>query len=165
MPFGNLILIGLLGLLVAEAGVFLLVARAVGGFAALFALLATSILGGFLLARIGRKLAAAVAMAMARNDPTMMPVRPGGFMTVLGAMLLVLPGFITDLIGLLAAGPGNPAPDRRHAAGALDPALGRCGRPRPERMARHSRSAHRETARRQARAVTVAILVPVGGLC
>ena len=101
MPFGNVILIALLGLLVAEAGVFLLVARAVGGLTALMALLATSILGGFLLGRIGRKLAAAVATAMARNDPTMMQVRPGGFMTVLGAMLLVLPGFITDLIGLL----------------------------------------------------------------
>ncbi len=46
MPVGRLILLGLLGLVVAEAAVFLMVAQLLGSFTALFLLFATSILGG-----------------------------------------------------------------------------------------------------------------------
>jgi UPF0716 protein FxsA len=101
MSFGKLILIGLLGLVVAEAGLFLLVAKAIGGFNALFLLLATSVLGGFILARMGRRLAATIAMAMARADSAAAPIAPGSFATMLGGLLLVLPGFLTDIAGLL----------------------------------------------------------------
>lgn len=101
MTFGRLILIGLLGLVVAEAAVFLLVARALGSFAALFALFATSILGMLVLARMGKRLAARLADIFARRDMPMAQARSSGFLTMAGGLLLVLPGFITDVAGLL----------------------------------------------------------------
>lgn len=115
MSFGKSILIALLGLVVAEAGLFLLVARIIGGLNALLLLLATSVLGGFILARIGRKLAAKVAAAMAGGDPVSAQVAPSSFAAVLGGSLLVLPGFLTDLAGLLLLIP----PLRRRIAAAL----------------------------------------------
>ena len=101
MSFGKFILIGLLGLVVAEAGVFLLVARAIGGLAALFLLIAASCLGGLILARLGRRMAAAIALALARPGEPATPPNAGDVMTVLAALLLILPGFISDMAGLL----------------------------------------------------------------
>jgi UPF0716 protein FxsA len=101
MSLGKFILIGLLGLVVAEAGVFLLVARAIGGFTALFLLIVASCLGALLLARMGRKVAAAISLALARPAEPARPPGAGDVMTVLAALLLILPGFISDIAGLL----------------------------------------------------------------
>ena len=94
-------MIGLLGLVVAEAAVFLTVAWVFGSFTAIFALLTTSILGMLILARMGRRFASRVADVLARRDFAAPGTRSSGFLTTLGGILLILPGFITDCAGLL----------------------------------------------------------------
>jgi UPF0716 protein FxsA len=100
MPVGRLILLGLLGLVVAEAAVFLTVAQLIGSVPALFLLFATSLLGGLVLARMGRRLAGRLADMMSRRDIGI-PEASGGLLTMIGGVLLVLPGFLTDIAGLL----------------------------------------------------------------
>jgi UPF0716 protein FxsA len=100
MPVGRLILLGLLGLVVAEAAVFLMVAQLLGSFTTLFLLFATSILGALVLGRMGRRMAGRLADMLSRRD--MAVVEPsGGLLTMIGGVLLVLPGFLTDAAGLL----------------------------------------------------------------
>jgi UPF0716 protein FxsA len=101
MSVGRLILLTLLGLVVAEAAVFLMIARAFGSFVALFALFATSILGALVLARMGKRLAGRLADVLSHREIGIPETRSNGFLTTAGGILLVLPGFITDCIGLL----------------------------------------------------------------
>lgn len=101
MPIGKLILFGLLGLVMAEAAVFLMVAWTFGSFIAVVALMATSVLGFGVLARMGRRLAGRVADILSQRDFGAPAARSSGVLTTLGGLLLVLPGFITDCIGLL----------------------------------------------------------------
>ena len=101
MAPGRLILLGLLGLVVAEAAVFLVVARFLGSFLALFTLFATSVLGALVLGHMGRRLIARLADMLSRRDVTMATAGSSGVLTALGGILLVLPGFLTDIVGLL----------------------------------------------------------------
>jgi UPF0716 protein FxsA len=101
MPVGKLILLGLLGLVVAEVAVFLIIAWVFGSFVAVFALLATSGFGMLVLARMGRRLAGRLADILSQRDFGAGVTRSGGFLTTVGGLLLVLPGFITDCLGLL----------------------------------------------------------------
>lgn len=101
MPVGRSILFGLLGLVMAEAAVFLMATWVFGSFAAISALLATSVLGMLVLARMGRRFAGRIADVLAQRDFAAPGTRSSGFLTTLGGTLLVLPGFITDCIGLL----------------------------------------------------------------
>ena len=120
MPVGRLILFGLLGLVMAEVAVFLIIAWVFGSFAAIFALLATSVLGMLVLARMGRRLAGRVADVLSQRDFGAAGTRSGGFLTTVGGLLLVLPGFITDCVGLLLLVPAiqqrliDRAPIGRH---------------------------------------------------
>jgi UPF0716 protein FxsA len=119
MPVGKLILFGLLGLVMAEAAVFLMVAWILGISGALLALLATSVLGVTVLARMGRRFVRRLADIVAQRDFGAAGTRSSGLLTTLGGLLLVLPGFLTDGIGLLLLIPAvqqrlrNSAPDRR----------------------------------------------------
>lgn len=101
MPIGKLILLGLLGLVVAEAAVFLLVARAFGSLPALVALFGTSVLGTMVLARMGRRMAGRLADMLSRQDGAIADAGNSGFLTMVGGILLVLPGFLTDIAGFL----------------------------------------------------------------
>jgi UPF0716 protein FxsA len=101
MSVGKLILFGLLGLVVAEAAVFLMIAWAFGSFTAVVALISTSVLGIAVLARMGRRLAGRIADILSQRDFGAAGARSGGFLTTLAGLLLLLPGFITDLVGLL----------------------------------------------------------------
>jgi UPF0716 protein FxsA len=109
MPVGRLILLGLLGLVVAEAAVFLMVAGILGSVPALILLLATSILGAMVLGRMGRQLAGRFADMMSRQEGAVTEAS-GGLLTMIGGILLVLPGFLTDIAGLLLL---MPAVQRR----------------------------------------------------
>lgn len=120
MPVGKLILLGLLGLVMAEAAVFLAVAWVFGSFVTVVALMATSILGLAVLARMGRRLAGRVADILSQRD--FGAPRSSGFLTTMGGLLLVLPGFITDCIGLLLLIPAV----QQHMIGRAP-----VGRPRP----------------------------------
>ncbi len=101
MPVGKLILFGLLGLVVAEAAVFLTIAWAFGSFIAVVGLMATSVLGLAVLARMGRRFAGRLADILSQRDFGAPAARSSGVLTTLGGLLLVLPGFITDCVGLL----------------------------------------------------------------
>jgi UPF0716 protein FxsA len=101
MPVGKLILFGLLGLVMAEVAVFLIIAWVFGSFAAVFALLATSALGMLVLARMGRRFVGRLADLLSQRGLGAAGTRSGGLLTTVGGLLLVLPGFITDCVGLL----------------------------------------------------------------
>ncbi len=101
MAPGRLILLGLLGLVVAEAAVFLAAARLLGWFGALFTLFATSVFGFLVLGRMGRRLIARLADMLSRRDLMMVEGGSSGVLTALGGILLVLPGFLTDIVGAL----------------------------------------------------------------
>jgi UPF0716 protein FxsA len=122
MSVGKLILLGLLGLVVAEATVFLVIAQAFGSFAAVVALMPTSVLGIAVLARMGRRLAGRVADILSQRDFGAWEAGSSGFLTTVGGLLLVLPGFVTDCIGLLLLVPAV----QRHLQGR-----GPSGRARP----------------------------------
>jgi UPF0716 protein FxsA len=109
MGSGRFILLGLLGLVVAEAALFLMAGRILGSFGALFTLFATSILGCLVLARMGRRLAGRLADMLARRDTAFTQVPSNGVLTVLGGLLLLIPGFITDIAGLLLLMPAVQA--------------------------------------------------------
>jgi UPF0716 protein FxsA len=128
MSVGRLILLGLLGLVVAEAAVFLIVAQVFGSFAAIVALISTSVLGIAVLARMGRRLAGRLADILSQRDFGAAETRSSGFLTTVGGLLLLLPGFVTDCIGLLLLIPAvqqhlkgqGPAGRRRPAGRILD---------------------------------------------
>src|SRR5262249_32851824 len=99
------ILIGLLALPVAEIGVFILVAASIGFLRALGLLLATTI-AGFVVLRVagsGRVslFRSTVAHSGVSGIEARMEANPHGFLMVLAGVLLVIPGFITDVIGIL----------------------------------------------------------------
>jgi UPF0716 protein FxsA len=101
MPVGRIILVGLLGLVVAEAAVFLFVAGIFGSFVAVVALMSTSVLGIAVLARMGRRLLGRLADILSQRDFGAAETRTSGFLNTVAGLLLVLPGFVTDCIGLL----------------------------------------------------------------
>jgi UPF0716 protein FxsA len=118
---GKRIAIGLLLLPVAEVAAFLLIAWAIGFFTAIALMVLTSFAGGLVLRHAGRGQLARFGVAMRDSTVTAAATGPGGFMLVLGGILLLLPGFITDLIGagLLIA------PVRRHLGATIGRAINR----------------------------------------
>src|SRR5262249_52932610 len=101
MAPGRLILLGLLGLVVAGAAVFLAVARVFGSVFALFTLFATSVFGFIVLGWMGKRLVSRLADMLSRRDFGVVETRSSGVLTMVGGLLLVLPGFITDVAGFL----------------------------------------------------------------
>jgi len=95
------------GLLVlAELVVFVLVAQWIGIGWTILATLATSVLGWMLLARQGtRALADLRERARTRRSPATELGNAG--LVAAGGLLMVLPGFIGDLVGLLCLLPGT----------------------------------------------------------
>lgn len=101
MPLGKLILIGFLALPLIEIGVFVAAASAVGALKAFIALLATSALGLLLLLRAGRQLAERAARILAEQDAAGLRIDNAGLFAAIAGLLLFIPGFVTDAIGLL----------------------------------------------------------------
>lgn len=96
---------------VLEIAVLVLVAHWIGPFWTILLVLATSVLGGWLLRREGvRAWRRFRDAARAGREPG--AEVSGGVVGLLGAVLLVLPGFLTDLAGLVLL-----APPVRHLAG------------------------------------------------
>ena len=130
MAFLSRFLIALGLWIICEYVAFSLVAQHIGLDGAIIATLATSLAGIFLLRRLGasarQKL---VEIVNSRGDVTWLaPERMGaGFAAALGSLLLILPGFLSDLIGLfLLARSGwswhHAAPSRNFAKPATNPA-------------------------------------------
>ncbi|WP_426560341.1 FxsA family protein [Angustibacter sp. McL0619] len=102
----------LLLLLLAEIVVVLALARSIGAGPTVLLLLATSVLGGWIVRKEGSRawqaLASAVASGRVPDD------RVGDSAIVLaGGILLFVPGFITDLVGLVFVLPFTRRPARR----------------------------------------------------
>jgi UPF0716 protein FxsA len=93
-------------LTLAEVVVFVLVASWIGVGWAILATLATSALGWTLLARQGMKALAELRERAATRQPAGRELGDAGLVAV-GGLLMVVPGFLTDLVGLLCLLPGT----------------------------------------------------------
>jgi UPF0716 protein FxsA len=96
---GKRIAIALLLLPAAEVVAFLLVAWAIGFLPALSLMILTSFAGGVVLRRAGRGKFADIRIAMRQSGVARVATDAGGVMFAIGGILLLLPGFITDLVG------------------------------------------------------------------
>jgi UPF0716 protein FxsA len=122
MPgFLRRILLGLLLLPIAELAVFIAVAMQIGLALTVGLTLAASLAGLIMLKIAGRTSLARVQVAMADGRISAAEVRGGSFFTALAGILLVAPGFLTDILALLLL-----APPVQHALAA---AVGRALRP------------------------------------
>jgi UPF0716 protein FxsA len=112
----------LIGLPVAEVFVFIEVGNAIGWLLAVVILLGTSVLGAQLLRIQGRAAIERVSLAVSEHRA---PARAAieGVLGFLGAVLLAVPGFITDALGALLLLPPTRALTRRwlsrHYAGRM----------------------------------------------
>jgi UPF0716 protein FxsA len=92
-------LIGLLVLPAAELFAFFLMAALIGWLWAAGLFIATSIVGVLLLRRFGRADLGGLRTAFARDGIRALHLETPGMATMLGGILLIFPGFITDLLG------------------------------------------------------------------
>jgi UPF0716 protein FxsA len=93
--------IGLLLLPVAEMAVFVAIALAIGWFWAVCLFIATTILGLLMLRRSGRADVDRFREAFRRDGIDAIHLESPGLGPMLGGILLVFPGFITDALGAL----------------------------------------------------------------
>jgi UPF0716 protein FxsA len=114
MNVAKWLLLALLALPFMELAVFIAVAGSIGFLWALALLLATSVGGAMVLRHAGGNHIARVRVAMGEGGFTALQADSAGSLTLLAGILLLIPGFITDILGLLLL----LAPLRR-ALGAL----------------------------------------------
>ncbi|WP_344468128.1 FxsA family membrane protein [Kitasatospora kazusensis] len=84
--------------LVLEIWLLTVVASALGWFAVLMLLVGGAFLGGWLIKRAGLR-ALSAALEQSRAPQSQQP-QTGTSLTVLGGVLLILPGFLSDVLGL-----------------------------------------------------------------
>ncbi|MER2030785.1 MAG: FxsA family protein, partial [Solibacillus sp.] len=94
------ILFGLLALVFAEIAVFIVIGNAIGVFYTLLLIIFTSIAGLLIAKKRGTKSIQDIQKSMQQGQPPAVPVIET-FMIFVGGILLALPGFITDILGLL----------------------------------------------------------------
>jgi len=132
MNVAKWLLLGVLALPLAELVTFIVVAAYIGFAWALLLILAGSLLGGLVLRHAGGNHIARVRLAMADGGFTAVQADSDGFFILFAGILLLIPGFITDVLGLaLLLGPlrrklaafigGRTAPVRRDGVVDLDP--------------------------------------------
>ena len=93
------VILAILLLPAAEIAAFVLVAAFVGITGAVLLMVATTLAGILVLRHSGRGGISRFRVAVADGEITASEVNSAGFLTVLGGLLLVLPGFLTDLVG------------------------------------------------------------------
>jgi UPF0716 protein FxsA len=113
MNVAKWLLLAVLALPIAELAVFVAVAEAIGFLPALALALATSLAGGLVLRHAGGNHIARVRVALDQGSFTTLQADGAGSMTLLAGILLLIPGFITDFVGLVLL----IAPLRRALAG------------------------------------------------
>ncbi|MBS0245922.1 MAG: FxsA family protein [Proteobacteria bacterium] len=105
MNVAKWLLLSLLALPIAELAVFVAIAAAYGFVLALALLIAGSVAGGLILRHAGGQHIARMRIAMSEglnhNNFTALRADGVGGLTLLGGFLLAVPGFITDVLGLL----------------------------------------------------------------
>lgn len=103
-----------------EIAVILSVGRWIGALPTVALLLASAVLGGWLLRREGGRAWRAFRAAVRLRRPPAVEVAEG-VLVVVGGLLMVLPGYLTDLLGMLLLLP----PTRRRGARLLLRRFGR----------------------------------------
>jgi UPF0716 protein FxsA len=102
----------LIGVPLLELFVFIEVGQAIGWLLAVVLLLGTSVLGAQLMRIQGRSAIERVSLAVSeRRAPAHAAIN--GALGLLGGLLLVLPGFVTDVLGVLLVLPPTRAQARR----------------------------------------------------
>jgi len=86
--------------LLLEIAVFIIVGQAIGVLATLLLIIATTILGFMILRQQGLSVAQKMYKAMQAHQPIFLEKGPDGLVVIAG-ILLIIPGFITDTIGLI----------------------------------------------------------------
>ena len=100
------VIVAILLLPAAEIAAFVLVAALIGVTGALLLMLTTTLAGILVLRQAGRGRIARFRVAVAEAEMTGFEANGIGVLTVLAGLLLVLPGFLTDLVGIaLLIGP------------------------------------------------------------
>jgi len=100
------VIIAVLLLPAAEIAVFILVAAIIGLLWAVLLTFVTTLAGVLVLRRAGRGRIARLRVAVTETDKAWIEAHTGGFLTVVAGLLLFLPGFLTDLMGVvLLVGP------------------------------------------------------------
>ena len=120
--------IGIVMLPAAEIGAFLLLAVLIGWLWTIVLFLGTSVAGVILLRWSGRSDFDRVRAALAKEGLRAVHLETPGFAAIVGGILLVFPGFITDLLGLALLTP----PLRRWAGAVLAKATRKRRRGRDE---------------------------------
>jgi UPF0716 protein FxsA len=101
MNVAKWLLLALLALPFMELLVFIAVAQTIGFLWALALLLATSLAGAMVLRHAGGNHIARVRVALGEGGLTALQADSAGTLTLLAGILLLIPGFITDILGLL----------------------------------------------------------------
>lgn len=129
MNVAKWLLLAILALPIAELIAFVAVAAAIGFGWALLLILATSLTGGLILRRAGGNHIARVRTAMNQGTFTSIQTDGVGAATLFAGILLLIPGFITDVLAVLlliaplrrlAAETFGNAPPPRRADGIVD---------------------------------------------
>lgn len=113
------LVVALFVLLLAELAVLLAVARAIGGWPTVGLLVLETLFGAWLIKREGRTAWRALIKALRTGR---MPARElaDGALILFGGMLLLIPGFLTDLAGLFVVAPLTRPAARTMLARAVD---------------------------------------------
>jgi UPF0716 protein FxsA len=101
MRVGRWIVVGVLGLPAAEILVFVVVAAKIGFVNALALVVATSLAGALVLRSAGRTRIGQFRVAAVNGRITAIDAQARDVFTVLGGILLLIPGFVTDCLGAL----------------------------------------------------------------
>ncbi len=101
MNVAKWLLLALLALPLAELAVFIAVASSIGFAWALLLVLGTSLAGGLMLRHAGGSHIARVRAALDQGSFTALQADGSGSLILLAGILLLIPGFITDIVGLL----------------------------------------------------------------
>jgi UPF0716 protein FxsA len=101
MNVAKWLLLAFLALPLAELAVFIAVASSIGFAWALILVLASSLAGGLVLRHAGGSHIARVRVALDQGSFTALQADSSGGLILLAGILLLIPGFITDVVGLL----------------------------------------------------------------
>lgn len=117
--------LGIAAWLVLEIWLLTLVAEAAGGFTVFLLLVAGAVGGAAVVKRAGRRAWRNLARTVQPGaEPAEQPGRTGNSFTMLGGLLLMIPGLLSDVAALLCLFPPTAAVLRRRAESALSRRMG-----------------------------------------
>ncbi len=117
--------LGVAAWLVLEIWLLTLVAEAAGGLTVFLLLIAGAVGGAAVVKRAGRRAWQNLARTMQPGaEPAEEPGRTGNSFTMLGGLLLMIPGLVSDVAALLCLFPPTAALLRRRAESALSRRMG-----------------------------------------